>query len=146
MTNDSVATGEVCRKIELLRQQVRDLEKDFQSNTKEIRQNQISDNREIWLAIDKMREDIYTCKLNFTSFESSNTVKICDIERDFEDLSKDFKDIKNEISGLREDQKKDNAKIMDAVSEIKASSQKNSATIAIIVSIIILVLSKLFSG
>ena len=144
MVDDPILIGEVCRKIENLRIRVKDLEKEFANVTKELRQIESEDNRELWSEVSKLKEVINECKLNFASFNSSTDIRICEMQRDYDGLATDFREIKTDIKGLREDNKTDNSKVMEVISEIKSASAKNSAYIAILVSIVLFTLSKIF--
>ena len=156
--------GEVCRKIDLLRKDLKELENKSDLN-----------NREIWQTIDKIKEDLYECKIRFASFDSKTCGDLLGVQKDFINTNKDLDNVRSDINFLRSeqkdfwtkyenDQKKQNEKfqeivdqgkrdtnekfdiINNTISNIKMSTIKNSATIATVMGLIILIGQKVIMG
>ena len=156
--------GEVCRKIDLLRKDLKELENKSDLN-----------NREIWQTIDKIKEDLYECKIRFASFDSKTCGDLLVVQKDFINTNKDLDNVRSDINFLRSeqrdfwtkyenDQKKQNEKfqeivdqgkrdtnekfdiINNTISNIKMSTIKNSATIATVMGFIILIGQKVIMG
>lgn len=164
MVEEEIHGGEVCRKIDLLRKDLKEIENRTDLN-----------NREVWQTIDKIKEDLHQCKLNFATFDSKTCGDFLGIQKDYVNTNKDLEGVKTELNFVRgeqkefwrryeDEQKKQNEKfseivekqenninekfdiINNTVGNIKIDAAKNSATIAIIIGLVLSVVLKIWLG